>query len=103
METRYVWSSPAGSEFVAHDVMHLAAGVQQARRGDQPIALVNFLANWDGTWQVVCRVTAPAGGDLYACDWNLARAGVWAGPLQVSFDVYDAGGNWRHSPAGRNA
>lgn len=38
--------------------------------------------------------------DEYTCDWNLAAAHVPNGTIRVSFDVYDAKGNYNMAPNG---
>ncbi len=87
------------------DTLHFAARAYQARANYPAIASVRFTASWmapDGDWQIACDVTTTLTGttDQYACDWNLTAANVPDGPIRVSFDVYDAKGNYNMAPNG---
>lgn len=102
------WLSPDPSFVLRSDTVHFAARAYPSHTGDPPIAYVNFTATWgtpDGDWHLACQVTTPAPGttDRYECDWPLASAGVPNGPMKVSFDVYDAKGNFNLAPNGVHA
>ena len=86
-----LWISPVNGDTVAGPI-HFAARAYPSSPSDPPIAFVNFTVSWEGRagpWLVACRVDRPSDGDVYACDWNPAAAKVPAGPLHLSFDVYD--------------
>lgn len=97
------WISPRDGQTV-RDVLHFAAYAYPTNRGDPAIDYVNFTMWWQGvdprTWIVACNLHRPVSKDVYACDVNLARLGVPAGQIRISFDVYDKRSNKNLAPNG---
>jgi len=97
------WISPRDEQIVG-DVLHFAAYAYPTNRGDPAIDYVNFTMWWQGvdprTWIVACNLHRPVSKDVYACDVNLAKLGVLAGQIRISFDVYDKKGNKNLAPNG---
>lgn len=86
-----LWLSPADGDTV-HGPITFAARAYPAGPTDPAIAMVLFTVSWPGRpgpWLIACRVAAPAAADRYECRRDPAAAGVPAGPLRISFDVYD--------------
>lgn len=86
-----LWLSPTDGD-TFHGPITFAARAYPAAPTDPAIAMVLFTVSWPGRagpWLIACRVSAPAAADRYECRWDPAAAGVPAGPLRVSFDVYD--------------
>jgi hypothetical protein len=63
---------------------------------------VNFTAKWQGGWRIVCTVHAPVVANFYSCNANLHQQGAPAGPVRISFDVYDQAGNVHFAPNGEH-
>jgi hypothetical protein len=101
------WVSPGPRFVVTGDTLHFAARAYPTSPNDPPVAAVYFTVTWDapdGGWRIACRAASviPGTPDTYACEWPLT-ANVPNGEITVSFDVYDANGNYRKAPNGLQA
>jgi transcriptional regulator with XRE-family HTH domain len=99
------WISPLNGQTVGA-VVHFAAYAYPTHPGDPLIDHVNFTARWQGVdprkWKVACTATPPAPNDVFSCNADLSLLGAIAGPLRVSFDVYDKAGNSNLAPNGEH-
>lgn len=103
------WANPANGQIV-HSIIHFAAQAYPTNHGDPAIDHVNFTVHWTdggtgkGNWQVACiaYAAAAAAGNTFTCDFNPASLNIPAGPVHVSFDVYDVKGNENSSPNGEH-
>ena len=81
------WISPANDFTVTNDVVHFEVEVHDYE-GGPGIDHVNFTALYSGSWHTVATLPfAYGGGDTLDYDWDVSD--VPAGPLTLSFDVYD--------------
>ena len=97
-----VWLTPDHGTVITRQVP-FAARAYPTNRGDPAIESVEFTVSWEGRpgpWLVACRLSAPAYDDVYACTWDPTQSRVPAGPVRVSFDVYDQAGNKNLAPHG---
>jgi probable HAF family extracellular repeat protein len=92
-----LWIGPNDGDTFTNSV-HFAAHAYPTNPGDPPIKEVDFTALYNGSWAKVCQLFSPTHADVYECDWHFA--GAPAGPIQVSFDVYDTAGNQNPAPNG---
>ena len=97
------WINPINGQPVS-GVVHFAAYAYPTNPGDPSIDHVNFTAWWQGVdprkWVIVCAVHVQSSKDVYSCDVNFAKLGALAGPIKISFDVYDRNGNSDLAPNG---
>ncbi len=93
------WVSPINGQSYRGSI-HFAARAYPNSFSDPSINYVNFTANWEGGWRIVCTVRVHADTDLYSCNVNLGQHGAPAGPIRISFDVYDQAGNVHLAPNG---
>jgi Leucine-rich repeat (LRR) protein len=98
-----VWINPDNGATVTNS-LHFEARAYPSNTGDPPIDHVNFTAWWpalgpeNDPWYVVNTVYVPTYGDVYEYNWDLA--GVPAGEIKISFDVFDVDGNKNLAPNG---
>ena len=99
------WISPLNGQVVG-EVLHFAAYAYPTHSNEPLIDHVNFTAWWQGvdprTWKIACTATPPASNDVFSCNADLSLLGAVAGPLRVSFDVYDQAGNANLAPNGEH-
>jgi transcriptional regulator with XRE-family HTH domain len=99
------WISPLNGQ-VVREVVHFAAYAYPTHPGEPLIDHVNFTAWWQGAdtrkWKIACTATSPAPNDVFSCNADLSLLGAIAGPLRVSFDVYDQVGNANLAPNGEH-
>jgi len=99
------WISPLNGQVVG-EVVHFAAYAYPTHSDESLIDHVNFTAWWQGvdprTWKIACTATPPASNDVFSCNADLSLLGAVAGPLRVSFDVYDQAGNANLAPNGEH-
>ncbi len=100
------WISPMNGQMVS-GVIHFAAYAYPTNPGDPAIDHVNFTMWWQGVdprrWVIACTIHAHSSKDVFSCDVNLAQLGAVAGPIRISFDVYDRNGNYNKAPNGVHA
>ena len=96
-----LWISPMNGQAV-NDVIHFGAHAYPTNRGDPPIDHVNFTVGWYGSWRIACTVYANHIDDTYKCNVSLNQLAAPAGPVLVSFDVYDKMGNLNKAPNGEH-
>jgi transcriptional regulator with XRE-family HTH domain len=96
-----LWISPLNGQII-NDVIHFAAHAYPTNRGDPPIDHVNFTMGWNGSWRIACTVYPNHIDDTYQCNVSLKQLDAPAGPIQVSFDVYDKMGNVNKAPNGEH-
>ena len=99
------WISPMDRQTVSN-VVHFAAYAYPTHPGDPAINYVNFTMWWQGidprAWVIACTVRVQSSKDVYSCDVNLAKLHAVAGPIKISFDVYDRNGNSNLAPNGEH-
>ena len=99
------WISPSNGQIVGA-VVHFAAYAYPTHPNEPLIDHVNFTAWWQGvdprTWKIACTATPPAPNDVFSCNTDLSLLGAVAGPVRVSFDVYDKAGNANLAPNGQH-
>lgn len=99
------WISPLNGEIV-HGTIHFAAYGFPTHSGEPRIDHINFNALWQGvdprTWKILCVVSLPSQKDIFSCDANPGVLGAPAGPMKISFDVYDQQGNTNYAPNGEH-
>jgi len=97
------WISPMNQQRVS-DIVHFAAYAYPTHPGDPAIDYVNFTMWWQGVdprmWVIACAVHVQSSKDVYSCDASLTKLGAVAGPIKISFDVYDLKGNSNLAPNG---
>ena len=100
------WISPMNGQTIHDGVIHFAAFAFPTHADDPQIDHVNFTVWWQGvdprTWIIACAPHTPATKDIYRCDVNLAQLAAPAGPIKISFDVYDKNGNSNLAPNGEH-
>jgi len=99
------WISPLNGQVVGR-VVHFAAYAYPTHPGEPLIDHVNFTASWPGVdprkWKIACIAMPPAPNDVFSCNADLSLLGAIAGPLRISFDVYDKAGNAHLAPNGEH-
>jgi transcriptional regulator with XRE-family HTH domain len=99
------WISPFNGQVVS-EVVHFAAYAYPTHPKEPLIDHVNFTVWWQGVdlriWKVACTATPPASNDVFSCNTDLRLLGAVAGPIRVSFDVYDQAGNANLAPNGEH-
>jgi len=99
------WISPLNGQVVGA-VVHFASYAYPTHSNEPLIDHVSFTALWPGVdprkWKITCTATPPAPNDVFSCNADLSLLGVIAGPLRISFDVYDQAGNANLSPNGEH-
>jgi transcriptional regulator with XRE-family HTH domain len=97
------WISPMNGQTIS-GIVHFAAYAYPTNLGDPAIDHVNFTMWWQGVdprkWVIACALRVQSSKDIYSCDVNLAKLGAVAGPIKISFDVYDRKGNSDLAPNG---
>lgn len=96
-----LWISPMKGQTV-NDIIHFASHAYPTNRGDPTIDHVNFTLGWHGSWRIACIVYPNHIDDTYKCYVSLKQLDAPAGPIQVSFDVYDKMGNVNKAPNGEH-
>jgi hypothetical protein len=100
------WIAPDDSVSTT-GLLHLAVEAYPAGAGDPAIDHVDFRVRWSqpatvtDPWTTAFVATAPASGDTYEADVDLAALGAPSGEVWFSFDVYDSQGNQQDSPDGQ--
>jgi len=98
-----MWVSPANGAKTTGN-LYYAAQAYPTKPGDPAINHVNFTAWWpglgpeSGPWYIASTVYSPTYSYVYECNWDMS--GVPAGPVKISFDVYDKDGNKNLAPNG---
>lgn len=99
------WRSPLNGETV-HGTIHFSASAFPTYPGNPTIDHVNFTAFWQGgnprTWEILCVASVATQNNIFSCDANPVALGAPAGPMKISFDVYDKQGNTNYSPNGEH-
>lgn len=99
------WISPLNGQVVGK-VVHFAAYAFPTHAGEPLIDHVNFTTLWPGVdprkWKIACTATPPAPNDIFSCNADFSLLGAVAGPLRISFDVYDQAGNANLAPNGKH-
>ena len=99
------WINPLNGQ-VGGKVVHFAAYAYPTHSNEPLIDHVNFTALWPGVdprkWKIACTAMPPAPNDIFSCDADLSLLGAVAGPIRVSFDVYDQAGNVNLAPNGEH-
>lgn len=93
-----VWIQPTQGQIVS-DALQFSAHAYPTKFSDPLIDHVNFTISAGGSWMIACTAT-PMSSDAFTCAANLPQLGLSPGLLQVSFDVYDRGGNYNLAPQG---
>ena len=95
-----LWVSPTSDGGPSGDSILVQAEAYDNRAGSG-VAYVNFTA-YAGPWHGVCPESTPSYDDVYTC--NLDLTGAPAGPVTISFDVYDSAtpSNVRLAPNGEH-
>ncbi len=99
------WISPLNGQVVGK-VVHFAAYAFPTHPNEPLIDRVNFTASWQGVdpreWKIACTAMPPAPNDVFSCNADLSLLSAVAGPLRISFDVYDKVGNANLAPNGEH-
>jgi len=99
------WISPLNGQVVGK-VVHFAAYAFPTHPNEPLIDRVNFTASWQGVdpreWKIACTAMPPAPNDVFSCNADLSLLSAVAGPLRISFDVYDKAGNANLAPNGEH-
>lgn len=97
-----VWVSPRKSFTVSGRLLHLVVHASLRSPQSKAIKFVEFTALWGGHWHQACLTTGPPKntGDVYSCDWNMARDRVPDGALTLSFNIYDIARHVHQHPDG---
>ena len=94
------WINPANGSIV-HDTIRFAAKAYPTHPEDPPINHINFTVEWNSAWRIACTAYPPPATDnIFACVTNLPLLNAPAGPIKISFDVYDQSGNVNLAPNG---
>ena len=95
------WVSPVNGKSYS-GVVNFSALAYPTHPGEPAINHVNFTANWQSGWRIVCTAYPPAVQNLYTCNANLQQSGAPTGPIRISFDVYDQMDNVNFAPNGEH-
>src|SRR2546421_4219652 len=94
-----MWIHPRHEERVENQ-LHFAATVYPNRTDEPAIDHIDVTISTGGVGQVVSTIRLPMGGEFFTDDVSLKELNLPAGPLQISFDVYDTEGNVNKAPYG---
>ncbi len=94
-----MWIHPRHEERV-EDQLHFAATVYPNYTGEAAIDHIDLTISTAGVWQVASTIRPLMGGTFFTDAVSLKELNLPAGPLQISFDVYDTEGNVNKAPYG---
>ena len=95
------WVSPKAGATVSSDVLTLSVKPGASGPGTTTFTKVVFSGTWAGAGRkVMCTVTVPGSGGVWACKANLRGRGARPGEVTLTFDVYGEGVPTAESPDG---
>ncbi len=101
------WISPKENTVVSkNQKLRLSARAYPTNAWDAPVRFVNFTAEINRDWKVLCPEVGltPGTADTYECEKEISEilgiSEIPRDPIRVSFDVYDMRGTYKNAPAG---